>query len=222
MGTYPPAWPVLNGGETAQNGRDIRGRFTVGATPGPGRPRNPFSRKQAALRRAALAEVHATDVRALVRVLLTRALAGDLKAADILFAWVIGPPPVPVHPDRLDADEAELQRQTPTALERLLVGLDRESRGVPRDAAGEDEGEPDAEHQDPRVGWQLFADQFLEAGPAWAAPVDLVLLRYAGWCAGSGRRLLPESEVLQDLTARGAVMLGLNGDQRVQGFRVLD
>jgi hypothetical protein len=77
--------PVLNGGKTAENRRDPHGRFVVGTAPGPGRPRNPFARRQAGLRRAMLAEVHGQDVRALVRVLLTRALAGDLKAAEVLF-----------------------------------------------------------------------------------------------------------------------------------------
>jgi|SRR5215471_2661629 len=212
--------PVLNRQQTAVN-RDASGRFLRGTAPGPGRPRNPYARRQAALRRAALAEVHATDVRALVRVLLTRALAGDLKAADVLFAWVIGPAPLPVHPDRLDADEAEVQRQTPTNLERLLLSMAQQegapAAGLPA-AVEDDQPAP----LDPRLGWEWFVAERCEFAPGYAAPLDLLLRRYVSWCASYGRLLLPEDEVMQWLAGRGVVIIGTNGDRAAKGLRVLE
>jgi hypothetical protein len=173
------------------------------------------------LRRAALAEIHGQDVRALVRVLLTRALAGDLKAAELLFAWVIGPPPAPVHPDRLDADEAEVQRQTPSGLERLLLAV-AQQEGSP---AGERPAAVEDDHPallDPRLGWEWFISERCEFGPHWAAPFALLWHRYVSWCAAYGRLLLPETEVLQWLAGRGVVLIGTNGDRAVQGLRVRD
>jgi hypothetical protein len=213
--------PVLNRPKTAETRRDPHGRFVVGTAPGPGRRRNPFARRQAALRRAALAEVHGQDVRALVRVLLRRALAGDLKAAEVLFAWVIGPAPLPVHPDRLDADEAEVQRQAPSHLERLLLAVTQQE-GLPAagSPAGVDEDSP--ERLDPRLGWELFVSERCEFAPGYAAPLELVLRRYAGWCASYGRLLLPEDEVMRWLAGRGTVIIGSNGDRAIQGLRVLD
>jgi uncharacterized protein DUF5681 len=221
MATIPRATPVLNGGKTAENRRDPHGRFTAGTAPGPGRPRNPYARRQAALRRAALAEVHATDMRALVRVLLTRALAGDLKAAEVLFAWVIGPPPAAVHPDRLDADEAEVQWQTPSGLERLLLRM-AQQEGTPADgspAAAEDDSPTPLE---PRLGWEWFVAERCEFAPGYAAPVELLWQRYVSWCATYGRLLWPQDEIMRWLAGRGAVLIGSNGDRAVQGLRVLE
>jgi hypothetical protein len=212
--------PLLNRQQPAIN-RDAYGRFVTGTAPGPGRPRNPYSRRQAALRRAMLAEVHGQDVRALVRVLLTRALAGDLKAAEVLFAWVIGPAPLPVHPDRLDADEAEVQRQTPSGLEHLLLSM-AQQEGAP--AAGLPAAVEDTQPEplDPRLGWEWFVAERCAWAPGYAAPVELLWQRYVSWCATYGRLLWPEDEVMRWLAGRGAVVIGSNGDRAIQGLRVLD
>src|SRR5919108_2423952 len=212
--------PVLNRQETVINGgRDAHGRFTVGAKPGPGRRRNPYSRRQAALRRAALAEVHAEDVRHLVRKLLSQAIAGDWTAAKLVFEWILGPVPPPVHPDHVDIDEAEVERRTPSGLERLLLSM-AQSEGPPptgSPAPAEDDSPPPLE---PRLGWEWFVAERCEFAPGYAAPLELVLRRYAGWCASYGRLLLPEDEVLQWLAGRGAIIIGNNGDRAVQGLRV--
>jgi hypothetical protein len=214
--------PVFNGGKTAENGgRDAHGRFTVGAKPGPGRPQNPFARKQAGLRRVMLAEVHATDMRALVRKLLTQALAGDWTAAKLVFEWIIGPVPPPIHPDQLHLHEAELQRQTPSGLERLLLAV-AQQEGTPAagsPAAAEDDPPAPLE---PRLGWEWFVAERCEFGPNWLVPFELLWQRYVGWCASYGRLLLPEDEVMQWLAGRGVVVIGNNGDRAIQGLRVLE
>ena len=51
----------------APNGRDAQGRFTRG---NPGGPGNPFYRRQAEFRRAALASFTPEDVASLLRVML--------------------------------------------------------------------------------------------------------------------------------------------------------
>jgi hypothetical protein len=221
MGTDPRETPLLNGPQTAEHRRDGRGRFVVGTAPGPGRPRNPFARRQAALRRAALAEVSAHDVRALVRQLLTQALAGDLKAAEVLFTWVIGPAPVPVHPDRVDLDEAELQRRTPSGLERVLLAM-APPEGTPAPESPAADEDDQLEPLDPRLGWEWFVAERCEFGACWAAPFERLWQRYVDWCEGYGRRLWPESAVVQWLAGRGAVLIGRNGDRAIQGLRVLD
>ena len=221
MATEHVATPVLNGGKTAENRRDAHGRFVLGTAPGPGRPKNPFARRQAAMRRAAMAEVQGQDVRALVRKLLTQAVAGDWTAARLLFEWIIGPVPLPVHPDRLDADEAEVQRPLPTHLECLLLAMAQQegTRAAGNPATAEDDH---AAPLAPRLGWEWFVAEQCEFGAGWAAPFDLLWQRYMGWCASYGRLLLPENEIVQWLTGRGAVILGSNGDRAVQGLRVLE
>jgi hypothetical protein len=212
--------PVLNGGKTAEN-RDARGRFLAGTAPGPGRPKNPFARRQAALRRAALAEVHGQDVRTLVRKLLTQAIAGDWTAARLLFEWVIGPVPLPVHPDHLDANEAEVQRQTPSHLERLLLSMAQQEGSPATESPAPAEDDSPA-RLDPRLGWEMFVVERCELAPGYAAPLELLWRCYTGWCAGYGRLLWPEDEVLAWLAGRGAVLIGRNGDRAVQGLRVLE
>lgn len=77
------------------NGRDSSGRFTAG---NPGGPGNPFAPAVARLRAAMLQSVTVKDVRDLGRSLLERAKAGDVPAARLLLAYLLGPPEI------LDAD----------------------------------------------------------------------------------------------------------------------
>jgi hypothetical protein len=119
--------PVKNGSKTVENRyRDARGRFLTGTAPGPGRPANPYARRHAALRRALLGEVHEDDLRAIVRKVLRLAKLGNLGAVKLLFEWVLGPPPAPVDPDRLDEHELSVRRGRPSTLERLLLACDHE------------------------------------------------------------------------------------------------
>jgi hypothetical protein len=109
--------PSLNG----QNGRDGRGRFAKGNRGGPG---NPFARRIAQLRRALLAAVSEDDVAAVTRRLLEQAKAGDVAAARVLLAYVIGQPAPPVDPDTLDLQEWEIYRRTPVGDEEVTTLLD--------------------------------------------------------------------------------------------------
>jgi hypothetical protein len=119
--------PVKNGVKTVENrSRDGRGRFLPGTAPGPGRPANPYARRQAALRRALLGEVDEADLRAIVRKVLRLAKLGNLAAVKLLFEWVLGAPPASCHPDRIDEDEMHVRRGRPTTLERLLLAGDHD------------------------------------------------------------------------------------------------
>jgi hypothetical protein len=88
-------------------GRDLRGRFAEGCKPGPGRPRsrNPFTRMMGALRAAAVEAVSADDLRRLVSGLVERANAGDLGAAKLVLAYIIGKPAPAIDPDDVGHDE---------------------------------------------------------------------------------------------------------------------
>src|SRR5437879_3639900 len=89
--------------ETATpSGRDQRGRFARGNKGGPG---NPFARQVAASRAALLASVTAEDLAAIVRALIDKAKGGDVAAAKLVFAYVLGKPAETVDPDQLDVQE---------------------------------------------------------------------------------------------------------------------
>lgn len=111
------ARPSPNG---ADGGRDAGGRFAAG---NPGGPGNPYARRVAALRSALLDAVTADDVREMARALLDQAKAGDAAAARLLLSYTVGPPLDAAHPDRLDADEYDVQRGRPSALDRQLLTL---------------------------------------------------------------------------------------------------
>lgn len=69
--------------------RDARGRFTKGNSGGPGRPPAASVHEH----RAALVNaVTPNDVKRVVRVLLDKALSGDIQAARILLDRLLGPP----------------------------------------------------------------------------------------------------------------------------------
>lgn len=63
--------------------RDSNGRFAMGNSGGPGRPRSAISRSA-----VALDEMGAEQGRKLVQVLLDRALAGDMQAANLLLSRI--------------------------------------------------------------------------------------------------------------------------------------
>jgi hypothetical protein len=139
-----PARTVLNGLETGKTGRDARGRFLPGAPPGPGRPANPYSRWQAELHTAALAEVRVTDVRALVQTLLRLGKQGNLVAIRLLFEHVLGPPPEAVHPDEVDADEMRVRKGQPTLVDWMSLADEQADRtSVAVVDADEDRAEPE-------------------------------------------------------------------------------
>jgi hypothetical protein len=134
---------VLDGGKPHYTGRDAKGRFVAGAPPGPGRPANPYARQQVALRVAVLDEVDEGDLRAVVQKLLRLAKLGNVAAVELLFKWVIGPPPTPTHPDFVRAHEFEAWRAQPGLVDELAL-----AERLPADPHAEDpeEGpEPEVE-----------------------------------------------------------------------------
>jgi hypothetical protein len=102
-------------------GRDARGHFTAN---NPGGPGNPFARRVAGLRSALLDSISADDLAAIVRALSARARAGDVAAAKLIFAYVLGKPAPIVDPDRLDIEEWQYFKDTtPMYAEMPRVGM---------------------------------------------------------------------------------------------------
>jgi hypothetical protein len=85
-----------------------------------------------------LEEVAEADVRGIVKKIIKLAKLGNLAAVELLFKWVIGPPP-PVGPDRVDEHELSMRRGRPTLLDQLLL----DSR--PEEAPTPPAAEPDPE-----------------------------------------------------------------------------
>src|SRR5262245_54917021 len=71
------------------NGRDARGRFTVG---NPGGPGNPFGQRSAAFREALFQAVTPEDVRAVAAKLVAEAKAGQPWAVKEFFDRCVGKP----------------------------------------------------------------------------------------------------------------------------------
>jgi hypothetical protein len=114
-----PSEPVSDG---AQSGRDARsGRFTAGNRFSRG---NPFSRRQAALRTALVEAVGAEQLQAIARKLASLAASGDIQAAALLLAYVVGKPAATVNPDMVDLEEWRLFDAQLTVAEILRNLLD--------------------------------------------------------------------------------------------------
>jgi hypothetical protein len=54
------------------------------------------------------------------------------------------------------------------------------------------------------AGWEAFASDRLEWDAQAAAPIEVLFLAYARWCAAHGEPVLAEANVLVWLTAHGA------------------
>jgi hypothetical protein len=89
-------------------GRDARGRFAKGNTCSAG---NPFARRLAAYRGALLSAVTKEEVEAIGRVLVKKALDGDVAAAKLLLSYAAGKPAAAPDPDGLDFGELRLYAQ---------------------------------------------------------------------------------------------------------------
>ena len=83
---------------SATPGRDANGRFGKGNHGGPG---NPFARRTAKLRQAALAAVSPGDIREIFQVLKDKARQGDVPAIKLLLAYTVGTPTAATDPDTL-------------------------------------------------------------------------------------------------------------------------
>src|SRR5262245_40646846 len=110
----PPSGDVPTGGTPVPPSpkgdvRDGRGRFVPR---NPGGPGNPFARQVAALRQAVLNAVTPADIQAVMRKLIEVAAAGSMPAARLLLGYAIGKPQPAPDPDRMDAAEWEIYRET--------------------------------------------------------------------------------------------------------------
>ena len=86
-----------------KSGRAANGRFLKGQWKGG--PGNPYARRVAALRSALLKAVTPDDIEAVVRVLIEKALQGDVPAIRELFDRVLGRPVEADFVERLKALE---------------------------------------------------------------------------------------------------------------------
>jgi hypothetical protein len=107
--------------ETGSNGHGADGRFIPGNKCSTG---SPFARRMGALRSAALEELKADDVRALVRRLPTQALSGDVPAATLLPRYALGRPPEAIDPDTVDLDEWQKLVAMPAYYEVAHISMD--------------------------------------------------------------------------------------------------
>src|SRR5688572_25683113 len=82
-------------------GRDSRGRFSAGNRGGPG---NPFGRRVAELKKAALEAVDEEDLRVVMTMLKQKAQGGDVAAAKLLLQYTLGRPTESPDPDRVDLE----------------------------------------------------------------------------------------------------------------------
>lgn len=165
------------------------------------------------MRGALLAEVSPADVRVILRQVIRIAKRGHLPAVELLLKWVLGAPPAPVDPDRLDEHELDVRRKRPTLLDQLALADDQtDDPHLPPAAAGHvvvgpagvGRG-PDARRPpDPATGWEAFASDRLEWDPQAAVEVDHLYVRYARWCTAHGELVLAEDQVLAWLTQRAA------------------
>src|SRR5688572_2349049 len=95
--------------KTEQSERDGQGRFKVGNGGGPG---NPFARKVAGFRAAFIELVSNEDVQKVTTVLMNLALAGNLQAIKLFLGYALGKPDKVLEPDRMDAHEWDVQKET--------------------------------------------------------------------------------------------------------------
>ena len=93
----------------AETTHDAKGRFMPG---NPGGPGNPFARQTAALRQALLDAITPQDMQAIAAKLIEQAKDGNIQAAKLLFTYAIGKPQPAPEPDRMDANEWDVYRET--------------------------------------------------------------------------------------------------------------
>jgi hypothetical protein len=89
--------------------RDASGRFMPG---NPGGPGNPFNRQVAAMRKALLEAVPPERLKRIASKMADLAEAGSVQAAKLVFSYIVGKPKPVLEPDRMDADEWNVYRET--------------------------------------------------------------------------------------------------------------
>src|SRR5262249_16432064 len=94
---------------TENEGRDSRGRFLKGNRGGPG---NPHMRRTAAMRREVAEAFEEGELRPLMKMLMIRALQGDMAAARLVLEYTVGKPAKAADPDLVDVNDLEVRRRT--------------------------------------------------------------------------------------------------------------
>ena len=123
---------MSNTPETPKTDRDEQGRFKVGNGGGPG---NPFARKVAGFRAAFMEKITNEDVQKVVGVLLTMCLDGNLQAIKLFLAYSLGKPDKVLEPDRMDAHEWEVQKETAGMMQEMATVTQAPDPIVPLKAA---------------------------------------------------------------------------------------
>ena len=107
------------------NGRDDQGRFAIGNSGGPG---NPHAKQVALLRSSLLAAVSPEDLHDVIRVLIDKALSGNVSAIKELLDRLYGKPKValevkqePRSADEIRARLRVLIQENPTLLDTLAL-----------------------------------------------------------------------------------------------------
>src|SRR5947199_9441082 len=121
-----PTTGVAESGES-DSGRDGRGRFRKGNKGGPG---NPFNRQVARMRQVLLESVSEDDLRAIVAEVVDQAKDGDLGAAKLVLAYVVGRPVPAVDPDRLDIEEIQVYQEEVTTAEQMTNPIEGMPAGL--------------------------------------------------------------------------------------------
>jgi hypothetical protein len=111
--------------------QDVAGRFLPGTAPGPG---NPMARRTAQYRRAIREAVSPEDLVQIIKVLMDKALAGDVQAAREVLDRVLGKAKVRVEVEERSASVAELRASLLSMLATDPGALHR-TLGIPATAA---------------------------------------------------------------------------------------
>jgi len=93
---------------TGANGKDARGRFVSGNRYARG---NPLASKAQELRVALLGSVSTTELKLVIKRLVTEAKAGDIAAAKVLLDRLLGPPVAVDLLERIEQIEATLEKR---------------------------------------------------------------------------------------------------------------
>ena len=117
--------------DNGNNGRDKQGRFIVGNSGGPG---NPHAKQVALLRGALLSAVTPEDLHDVIRVLIEKALSGNVSAIKELLDRLYGKPKVAVEMKQELQSTGEIRarlraliQQNPDLLETIVIECQQEN-----------------------------------------------------------------------------------------------
>jgi len=102
--TEKPSRPTLTKASPSCNDRTPDGRFAKDNPGGPGNPHARHCARMLALLRASISD---EEMVAIIRMLVTQALAKDVSAAKLVLSYKLGKPAPAPNPDQIDRDEWE-------------------------------------------------------------------------------------------------------------------